>query len=71
MFSMGLTLTIEDFKRVSKFPKAFFAGTILQVVVLPAIAFGLAMSWQSMADVEQQLNGAYKTERLIVDEHNA
>ncbi len=55
MFSMGLTLTIEDFKRVSKFPKAFFAGTILQVVVLPAIAFGLAMSWQSMADVEPSI----------------
>ncbi len=30
MFSMGITLIVEDFKRVAKFPKAFMVGAFLQ-----------------------------------------
>lgn len=42
MFSMGLDLTVKDFKNVFKFPKAFSVGILLQVVLLPAIAFLIA-----------------------------
>ncbi len=42
MFAMGIDLTIKDFKRVIKFPKAFFTGIILQFVTLPIIAFSIA-----------------------------
>lgn len=41
MFSLGLGLTIEDFTRVAKAPKAFFAGATAQIFLLPAVAFGL------------------------------
>ncbi len=42
MFSMGLDLTLNDFKRIGKFPKAFILGFVLQFVSLPVLAFGLA-----------------------------
>jgi BASS family bile acid:Na+ symporter len=42
MFSMGLDLTIADFKRIGKFPKAFILGFLLQFVSLPLMAFGLS-----------------------------
>ncbi len=42
MFSMGLDLTLNDFKRIGKFPKAFIIGFVLQFISLPVLAFGLA-----------------------------
>ncbi len=42
MFSMGLDLTLNDFKRIGKFPKAFILGFLLQFISLPLLAFGLA-----------------------------
>ena len=42
MFSLGLGLGFSDFSRVMKFPRAFAAGLLNQVVLLPLIAFGLA-----------------------------
>lgn len=35
MLGMGLTLTLEDFKRVSKMPGAVFLGIVLQYTVMP------------------------------------
>gem|GEM_PF-6814540 len=32
MFSMGLSLVLDDFKRVLNLPKAFLIGTFLQVI---------------------------------------
>ena len=52
MFSMGLTLTIDDFRRVTRFPKPFFIGFLLQVLSLPLLAFGLAYAWQSFSEIE-------------------
>ena len=37
MFGMGLGLTLADFTRVFKSPKAFAIGTVLQVVSLPIL----------------------------------
>tara|TARA_Y100001960_G_scaffold326874_1_gene412087 strand:+ start:739 stop:1611 length:873 start_codon:yes stop_codon:yes gene_type:complete len=39
MFSMGLALTVEDFRRVVVQPKSFAVGAFAQVVLLPGIAY--------------------------------
>lgn len=39
MFSLGLGLTLADFARVFKMPKAFLIGFLAQVVILPIVAF--------------------------------
>ncbi|MEU7632134.1 bile acid:sodium symporter family protein [Nocardia sp. NPDC049220] len=41
MFGLGLTLTMEDFARVLRFPKAAVIALVCQMVVLPAICLGL------------------------------
>lgn len=45
MFSMGLSLVVDDFKRISKFPKAFAIGFFLQVISLPLLGFLIAWIW--------------------------
>ncbi|MFT4738042.1 MAG: BASS family bile acid:Na+ symporter [Cyclobacteriaceae bacterium] len=42
MFGMGLSLTIADFQRIVKYPKAVLTGTVNQLILLPLIGFGLA-----------------------------
>lgn len=42
MLGMGLSLTLEDFRNVVRFPKAALLGLCNQLIVLPAIAFTLA-----------------------------
>ncbi len=42
MFSLGLGLTIADFKRVLTEPKAFTVGALSQVLILPVIALAIA-----------------------------
>lgn len=42
MFGMGLTLTPDDFRRVAKAPRATIVGTLLQLVVMPLVALGIA-----------------------------
>lgn len=41
MFGMGLGLTLADFTRVFKKPKAFLTGFLLQLVSLPIVAYVL------------------------------
>ncbi|MGX5656906.1 bile acid:sodium symporter family protein [Geodermatophilus nigrescens] len=41
MFGLGLSLTVDDFARVTRRPKAAVVALGLQVVVLPALCFGL------------------------------
>ena len=43
MFGLGLGLTLEDFRRVARDPRAVLLGLFLQVGVLPWVAFGLAL----------------------------
>ncbi len=45
MFSLGLALVLDDFKRVVVRPKDFAVGAVSQIVLLPAIAFGLVLAW--------------------------
>ncbi len=42
MVGMGLTLTVEDFRRVFKKPKAILTGAFLQWVIMPLVAVALA-----------------------------
>jgi len=42
MFSMGLTLSIADFKRVLAMPKLIFSGLVLQYTIMPFTALLLA-----------------------------
>jgi len=43
MFGMGLSLTIVDFKRVVKFPKAIIVGLVSQIIILPLVAYLIAI----------------------------
>ena len=46
MFGLGLSLTPGDFARVLKQPKAVIVALLCQLVVLPAICFGLVLAFQ-------------------------
>ncbi|QFU86934.1 bile acid:sodium symporter family protein [Amycolatopsis sp. YIM 10] len=41
MFGLGLSLTTKDFARVLSYPKAVVVALVCQVLVLPAVCFGL------------------------------
>ncbi|MGW3439458.1 bile acid:sodium symporter family protein [Streptomyces bacillaris] len=41
MLGLGLSLTTDDFRRVTRSPRAVVVALVLQVLVLPLIAFGL------------------------------
>ena len=43
MFGLGLDLTVADFKRVSRAPKAVAVALGCQILLLPAICFGLVV----------------------------
>ncbi len=43
MFGLGLSLTVADFTRVLKYPKAAVIALMCQMVVLPAICLGLVL----------------------------
>jgi BASS family bile acid:Na+ symporter len=46
MFIMGLTLTDEDFLRISKDPRPVFVGVLLQFLLMPILALILATMLQ-------------------------
>ena len=45
MFSVGMELTIQDFRRVAIQPKDFLIGAFSQIILLPLVAFGLLSFW--------------------------
>ena len=46
MLGLGLSLTVADFARVLKQPKAVLIALLCQLVLLPAICFGLVLAFQ-------------------------
>jgi BASS family bile acid:Na+ symporter len=44
MFGMGLSLTLNDFKRTLIYPKAVIIGLISQMIILPLIGYTIAVS---------------------------
>src|SRR5688572_16671687 len=45
MFGLGLSLTPADFARVGRQPKAVVMALALQLLVLPAVCFGLVLAF--------------------------
>jgi len=45
MLGLGLSLTIADFKRVVLYPRAVLVGLACQMLILPAVCFGLARAF--------------------------
>lgn len=43
MFGMGLSLRLEDFARLAKIPKPIFVGLLGQMILLPLLAFSIAV----------------------------
>ncbi|MEU8079012.1 bile acid:sodium symporter family protein [Catellatospora citrea] len=43
MLGLGLGLTVADFKRIVVFPKAVLVALVCQVLLLPAVCFGLVL----------------------------
>ena len=41
MFAMGLSLTVNDFRRIARYPLAAMVGIVLQLLLLPMIAWAL------------------------------
>lgn len=41
MLGMGLSLVVDDFRRIVKYPKATIIGLVNQLIFLPAIGFGI------------------------------
>lgn len=46
MFGMGLLLTVGDFLRLRRYPRAVAAGLGGQLLLLPAVGFALAWLWR-------------------------
>ena len=44
MLGLGLGLSFKDFTRILKYPKDFFVGFICQLILLPIVAFCVAIS---------------------------
>lgn len=44
MFGLGLGLTMADFRRVARYPRAVLVGLTLQVLLLPWVAFAIALA---------------------------
>ena len=42
MFGMGMTLKLDDFKLILKYPKGVIIGVVSQFVIMPLLAFSLA-----------------------------
>lgn len=45
MLGLGLSLTLDDFKRVVLYPKAILIGLICQMILLPIICFVIALTF--------------------------
>lgn len=45
MFGLGLDLTLADFRRIGRHPKAVAIALVCQTLVLPAICFGLVVAF--------------------------
>ncbi len=46
MLGLGLSLTLGDFARIAKQPKAVLIALVCQLVILPALCFGLVLAFQ-------------------------
>ncbi len=45
MFSLGLGLSVNDFRNILRQPKALIVGVVCHFILLPLVAFGLVTAW--------------------------
>ncbi|GIG59219.1 transporter [Longispora fulva] len=45
MLGLGLTLTVEDFRRVVRYPRAMVVCLVSQMLILPAVCLGLVVAF--------------------------
>lgn len=45
MLGLGLSLTVDDFARAARRPRAVVVALTLQLLVLPALCFGLVVAF--------------------------
>lgn len=46
MFGLGLTLKVEDFTRIVRYPKSVILGLVCQMFILPVVAFALCYAFK-------------------------
>ncbi|TKK86539.1 bile acid:sodium symporter family protein [Herbidospora galbida] len=46
MLGLGLALTLDDFRRVGRHPKAVVVALLCQIVLLPVVCFGLVLAFR-------------------------
>ncbi|WP_062052791.1 bile acid:sodium symporter family protein [Aquimarina longa] len=51
MLGMGLSLVIDDFKRIFVHPKAILVGLTNQILILPLVGFGLASIFPTQPEI--------------------
>ena len=51
MLGLGMGLGLDDFRRVARYPRAVLIGLALQTLVLPWVAFGLALGFGLRAEL--------------------
>lgn len=51
MFGFGLSLTLDDFKRIFKYPKTISVGLFCQMVLVPALAIALCKGFNLSAEM--------------------
>lgn len=45
MFSLGVSLTVDDFRRVFRFPRAFAVGLVCHFILLPLVGYFVVTAW--------------------------
>lgn len=51
MLGMGMTLTLSDFGEILRHPKAVILGVVAQFIIMPLLAYGLAMTFMLPAPI--------------------
>lgn len=51
MLGMGLSLKIDDFRRITVYPKPVLIGLVNQLIILPLVAFGLVVLFGIQAEL--------------------
>lgn len=51
MFALGLTLVVDDFRRLLTRPRAVLVGLLGQILVVPALAWAIALAWGLSAEM--------------------
>lgn len=46
MLGLGLSLSVDDFKRIVRYPKAVFIGLFCQMLILPFVCMGVAITFK-------------------------